>query len=164
MPNNDNGNGRLWEVVKAILEDVGQAGSAFTPDNVAQQVVRRHPELQGEDGWTAFLARVVAVLKAHGLLTGEGPGAGIKALTTDALRQRAGLSMNGPTPGDAEVAAALVLGASPGHSADAGRRRPAPAAEAALSLESLTAKAAAAREEERLAEVLTPASTRRARR
>jgi hypothetical protein len=164
MPNNDNGNDRLWDAIRSLLEDVNNTSGA-TVDSVATALLRRDADLLGDRSYSAFVALVEATMRRHNLLVGSGMGAGIRQLATSAQRQGAGLSLEGRTAGEYEVAAALVLGASPGASADAGRRRPAsPPAEAALSLESLTAKAAAAREEERLAEVLTPRSARRARR
>jgi hypothetical protein len=164
MPENENGNGRLWDAVRSLLQDVNNTSGA-TVDSVATALLRRDAGLLGDRSYSAFLVLVEAVMRRHNLLVGSGMGAGIKQLATSEQRAAAGLSLEGRSAADAEVAAALVLGASPGASADAGRRRPAPpAAAATLSLESLTAKAEEAREHERLAALLTPASARRARR
>jgi hypothetical protein len=153
---NDNGNG-MWELIQQVLLDA--PGSDVTPDQVAVEVSRRDPGLWREnEGWTEFLRRVVDLLEKNGCLNGCGPGASVKALTTQALRESADLSLDGPGQSRAE-AAALMLG-TPSHGWAAGGHARPPAAvpdrtSAELSMLAWASEQAAARaEEERAAAVL----------
>jgi hypothetical protein len=155
---NDNGDGKLWQCVRRILDDRDDT-SGWTADSLATQVLRADPGVIGDaESWQDFLDRLRGLLRRRGLLDGNGPGATIKALTTRELRKEAGLalSLNGD---EAEAAALILSSATSGHRAG-GRGRPEPTAEQVrLALDSLPERAVQEaeerREQSRLADVLS---------
>jgi hypothetical protein len=159
----DDNDTRLWNLLVEILED---AVADVVPDALAVEAARRDPGvLKGGEGWQQFLDRVRELLRRKGALNGTGAGATVRALTTSALRERAGLSLEGRTASDYELAALAIAGARPGAAAGVVRCRPeSTPVEAPLSLESLAEQAAARAEHERLAALLSPPATRPRRR
>jgi hypothetical protein len=84
---------RLWRALKALLEGEGET-PGLTVDAVGTALLRRDASLMGEDeSVSAFLRRVEEELRRHGVLNGTGQGATVRALTTAALREKAGLSL-----------------------------------------------------------------------
>jgi hypothetical protein len=131
MADNGNDDDRLWKLLEGLIAD-----GWLIPDALATEAARRLPGLRREEeSWQAWLDRVRALLRAKGALDGDGPGATVKAASTEHLKEVAGLGLSLNDVAD------QLLRATPGHGA-APRACPAPtSAAAALALDDLWRRA-----------------------